>query len=579
MTPQDLMAAVETLAEAPEGITRLKELVLQLAVRGKLVPQDPDDEPASVLLERIAVEKARLVKEGKIRKPKPLPPVSDDEVPFEVPEGWEWCRLCNVTETQTGTTPKKALAAQDGPTIPYLKPAHIGSMWADHSNRIARVAADNTGRIAPAGSTLFVGIGGSIGKCGLANVDVTFNQQVHAATPLLASPRFLLMSLASRDFQRRTAELTSSTAIPIINKSRWERIPIPLPPLDEQHRIVAKVDELMGLLDRLEAARTKREATRIALRDAALAALRDSDTHKDVEVAWNRIAARMDDLFTDPADVDPLRQTVLQLAVRGRLVPQDPEDEPASVLLERIAEEKARLVKEGKIRKPKPLPPVSADEVPFEVPEGWEWCRFGTVTESRLGKMLDKAKNTGTLRSYIRNANLQWFQFVLDDLKRLRLEDEQLDDCTLAAGDLVICEGGEPGRAAVCDNSVAEMVYQKAIHRARPYGCVTSWYLAYILRCDAWSGRLSELFTGATIKHLTGKSLASYTIPLPPLAEQHRIVAKVDELMDLLDKLEQRLTAKTTLHNAFAAAAVHHLDAMSVAKIGHDRLDKSKTAS
>jgi len=252
--------------------------------------------------------------------------------------------------------------------------------------------------------------------------------------------------------------------------------------------------------------------------------------------------------------VQKLRDLILELAVRGKLVPQDPNDEPASVLLERIAAEKARLVAEKKIRKPKALPPIEADEVPFAVPEGWAWCRFATITDSRLGKMLDKAKNRGSLRPYLRNANLQWFRFELDQLKELRLEDSELDECTVATGDLVICEGGEPGRCAVVTDEAAGLVYQKAIHRARPLLGVSTWYLAYLLRCDASSGRLAELFTGATIKHLTGRSLASHTLPLPPLAEQYRIVAKVESLTTLCDQLEQSQTAAMKLQESYSLA-------------------------
>ena len=269
-----------------------------------------------------------------------------------------------------------------------------------------------------------------------------------------------------------------------------------------------------------------------------------------------------------PGGIERLRELVLQLAVRGRLVPQDGEEESASVLLERIAEVKLRLSKEGKRRTPKPLPPIAMEEVPFEIPDHWEWVRLGDITNSRLGKMLDKSKNKGPYRQYLRNANVQWFRFDLSDLLELRLEDTELEEYSVKENDLIVCEGGEPGRAAVCGPNVDGMVFQKALHRVRPWCGMSTWYLAYLFRCDTWSHRINTLFTGATIKHLTGKALATHTVPLPPLSEQYRIVAKVDELMGLMERLEAarrsreivrttgRDTALATLRNAATSEEV-----------------------
>jgi len=568
VTPEELIEAFDTLAEAPNGIERLRELVLQLAVRGKLVPQDPEDEPASVLLERIAEEKERLVREGKIRKRKPLPPVSEDEVPFDVPEGWRWCRLATMVPWDLTDGDWVESKDQD-PTgaVRLTQLADVGmNAFLDKSERFLTTATAtrlNCTYLEP-GDILIARLPRPLGRAcifpGVEQPAITVvDVAIARCREVGPSNRFLVHVLNSHLVRDQVENLAAGTTRKRISTGNLRKTIVPLPPIAEQHRIVVKVDELMTLIDQLEAARNAREDTRAALRDAALAALQDADTPEEVEAAWNRIAERMDDLFTGPADIDPLRQTILQLAVRGRLVPQDPNDEPASVLLERIADEKERLVKEGKIRKPKPLPPVSAVDVPFEIPEGWAWTRFGVITDCRLGKMLDRGKNTGPPRPYLRNANVQWFEFVLDDLKELRLEESELPEYSLAAGDLVICEGGEPGRAAVCDESVSGMVFQKALHRVRPLCGTDSWYLAYVLRCEARSGRLAESFTGATIKHLTGRSLALFSVPLPPLAEQHRIVAKVDELMALLDRLEERLKNKTAAHDAFAAAAVQGL--------------------
>jgi len=563
VTPQDLIAAFDTLAEAPDGMTRLRELVLQLAVRGKLVPQDPEDEPARVLLENVHQQRAALVKAKQIRKSRPQPPVPSETEPWVVPDTWAWTRFGTVTYSRLGKMLDKS--KNTGQLRPYLRNANL--QWftfeLDDLKELRLEDAqleDCTVRV----GDLVICEGGEPGRaavCTLQADGMVYQKALHRARPLADICSWYLAYLLRCDtWSGRLAELFTGATIKHLTGRSLASYAIPIPPLAEQHRIIARVDELMGLLDRLAAARTARDTTRAAARDAALAALREADTPEEVEVAWDRFAERMDDLVREPDDIEPVRQAVLQLAVRGKLVPQDAGDEPASVLLERVAEQRAALVKAKQIRKSRPQPPVPGETEPWEVPDSWAWTRFGTVTDSRLGKMLDKSKNTGPLRPYLRNANLQWFTFELDDLKELRLEEAQLDDCTVRLGDLVICEGGEPGRAAVCTAQADGMVYQKALHRARPLADINSWYLAYLLRCDTWSGRLAELFTGATIKHLTGRSLASYAIPLPPLAEQHRIVARVDELMGLLDRLEARFVSAQGSHGAFASAAVHHLD-------------------
>lgn len=240
-----------------------------------------------------------------------------------------------------------------------------------------------------------------------------------------------------------------------------------------------------------------------------------------------------------PGGVQRLRDLILDIAVRGMLVEQFPDEESPSTDDDTG---------------------VNPESVwPFDVPTRWRWVQMGQITDSRLGKMLDKAKNKGPLRPYLRNANVQWFRFDLSDIHELRLEDEDLDSHTVRQGDLVICEGGEPGRLAICDESIAGMVIQKALHRVRPLAGVDPWYLAYAIRGYAATGFLASFFTGATIKHLTGKALASVPIPLPPLAEQERIVAKVDELMGLCDDLEARQQHRHRVTTSLRTSALHAL--------------------
>jgi type I restriction enzyme S subunit len=243
------------------------------------------------------------------------------------------------------------------------------------------------------------------------------------------------------------------------------------------------------------------------------------------------------DQFADAPDaVVKMRELVLQLAVHGKLVQQKKSDGNA-----------ANIFSEG-------LPPEAAAR--YEIAETWIWIRFAAVGEQRLGKMLDQKGNRGELKPYLRNTNVQWMRFQLDDIKEIRLESDELEEYRLLPGDLLICEGGEPGRCAIWRDADREMYFQKAIHRVRPRKGILSEYLASCLQVDAQTGVLANYFTGATIKHFTGRSLSEYSIPLPPLAEQKRIVAKVDELMALCDRLEAQQQEREARHAALARASL-----------------------
>jgi type I restriction enzyme, S subunit len=256
-------------------------------------------------------------------------------------------------------------------------------------------------------------------------------------------------------------------------------------------------------------------------------------------------------------DTKALRQKILDLAIHGKLVPQDPNDEPASVLLQRIREEKERLIKEGKIKKGKKAVKASeAGQYPYLLPEGWVWTTLGDVAETSLGKMLDKSKKEGQELPYLRNTNVRWHSFEMTDVLKMCFKENEIERFTVKCGDLIVCEGGEPGRCAIWDKEYAIM-YQKALHRIRCCNGVMNRYLAYIFECYAFSHKLRRYFTGSTIKHLTGESLASIIFPLPPLAEQHRIVKEIERWFSLIDKIEN---GKESLKSAVKQAKAKILD-------------------
>ncbi|WP_429100838.1 restriction endonuclease subunit S [Aeromonas veronii] len=533
------------------GIKKLRELILELAVRGKLVPQDPSDEPASVLLERIATEKTRLVKEKKIKKSKALPEIGEKEKLFELPDGWEWCRLSDIAFPQAGFAFKSNGFNEHGEGIPLIRIRDVGQVFSG-----TYYNGEYKPEFVVMRGEYLVSMDGNFRVAPWSGSEALLNQRV---TRLIfffekTAKRFIAESLQLRLISLQGVK--AYTTVDHLSGGQIAESVIAIPPLAEQHRIVAKVDDLMALCDQLELRSESQLAAHQMLVETLLATLTDSADADELAQNWARLSTHFDTLFTTEASIDALKQTILQLAVMGKLVPQDPSDEPASALLERIAAEKALLVKEKKIKKEKPLPMIRAEEQLFELPIGWEWVRFSQVAHSRLGKMLDNAKNIGNELPYLRNTNVQWDLIELDDIKQMKIDDNEKDELALRYGDLLICEGGEPGRCAIWKHHNKEMYFQKALHRARPYQGVMAEYLQICLTNDAATGTLEQYFTGATIKHFVGAKLNEYSIPLPPTAVQKLIVAKVDELTTLCDQLKSRLQTSQQTQLALAESLV-----------------------
>lgn len=527
----------DLIADAPDAVPKMRELVLELAVTGRLVAQDNRDETASSLLESTASERAKLVAAKKI-KSRTTAPVVPHEQPFDVPSSWAWARLSDVGYELGQKVPDKRFTYID-----------VGGIDSD-KGRISDRAETLEPGDAPSRARKLVACGTVIYSTvrpyllNIAIVDQVFDPEPIASTAFgILHPfkgvnnRFLFYWLRSTPFTAYVQSCMKGMAYPAINDENFYSGPIPLPPLAEQKRIVAKVDELMALCDQLEAQQQERKTRHAALTRASLARFADAPTPDNLNF-----------LFHKSYDITPadLRKTILTLAVQGKLVPQDPNDEPAEETLRRCKVELKRWA-------------VAPDEERQVVPDSWTWIRFAGVGEQRLGKMLDAQKNRGELKPYLRNTSVQWMRFELHDVKNMRVEEREVEELRLKTGDLLICEGGEPGRCAIWRDDVSEMYFQKAIHRVRPCYAVSSEYLALNLQIDCANGVLSGFFTGATIKHLTGRSLAAYPIAIPPLAEQKRIVAKVDQLMALVDELEQQLTASRAAGEKLLAALVAEL--------------------
>lgn len=486
MTPHDLLQHLDIIAEAPNGIARLRELVLQLAVRGKLVPQDPEDEPAALLL-------ARRVK-----------PVSPEEQEFDLPSGWAWSSIGLLGELRGGATPSKQNARFWGGSIPWVSPKDMKRDFiADSQDHVTTAAfAGSSDKTIPAGSLLMVVRGMILAHSfptAVTTAEVTLNQDMKALLPFTTkvSPYLLLVTKGlKRQFLSRV-ERSSHGTCKLPTPSLIE-LALPVPPLPEQARIVARVDELMALLDRLEAARNTREATRRALRDSSLAALRDADTPEEIEASWHRVSTHFDALLTTPDDIPPFRQTILQLAVRGHLVRQDPTDEPASSLLGRMAARRTALVEEGGARRGAPLPALGPSDQSFTLPGGWVWCRVDDAFYVS-GGIQKSSKRRPSRRSYpyLRVANVQRGRLDLTEIAHFELFDGELEQMRLAPGDLLVVEGNgsesEIGRCARWNGEIDACVHQNHLIRCRPLQAGIEGFVLLFLNAPAGMDTMKAL--------------------------------------------------------------------------------------
>ncbi|MFQ1763707.1 restriction endonuclease subunit S [Aeromonas veronii] len=540
------------------GIKKLRELILELAVRGKLVPQDPSDEPASVLLEHIAAEKALLVKEGKIKKPKALPEIGEEEKPFELPDGWEWRRLPDICDYSPGKTPSTKNPIYwgdldiDTPWVSISDMQHSGIVNLT-SKKITTRAVDDVFKRGPTpAGTILMSFKLTVGKISYLGFDAYHNEAILSIYPFNGiSKEFLFHFLPSMALRGNTKNAIMGNTL---NAESLSMLQIPIPPENEQHRIVAKVDELMALCDQLELRSESLLAAHQTLVETLLATLTDSCDVDELAQNWARLSTHFDTLFTTEASIDALKQTILQLAVMGKLVPQDPSDEPAPTLLARIAAEKARLVKEKKIKKEKPLPAISEDEKPFELPQGWEWARLGNIGICSTGK----TPSTGNSAFYDGEIPFIGPGQITPSGKLLAAE-KYLSDVGLElsseanAGDiLMVCIGGSIGKSTICDRQIG---FNQQINSIRPILC-DSYFLLAAMTTKAFTNLLLERATGSATPIINRSKWEEIPIPMSPYQEQLRIISRVHELMALCDQLKSRLQTSQQTQLALAESLV-----------------------
>ncbi|HBS7421437.1 TPA: restriction endonuclease subunit S [Klebsiella pneumoniae] len=545
------------------GIKKLRELILELAVRGKLVPQDPNDEPASVLLERIAAEKAELVKQGKIKKQKPLPEISEEEKPFELPAGWEWVRLGTLFNSiQSGGTPSKINPAFWGGDIPWASVKDLGSSQyiSKTQDYITEAGLLSGSKLADTGDVLICTRMG-LGKIAIASCPIAFNQDLKAVK--LTShiiPNFFFNTYSTVKIKG------TGTTVEGIKQEQLVNYITGFPPFNEQNKIVVKVKELMSLCDQLEQHTLTSLDAHQQLVETLLTTLTDSQNADELAENWARISKHFDTLFTTEASIDALKQTILQLAVMGKLVPQDPNDEPASELLKRIAQEKAQLVKDGKIKKQKPLPPVNDEDKLFEIPFNWEHVYLNDICEVITDGTHQTPKYTDRGRPFISAQCVKPFKFMPENCRYVSEEDYQqyIKNRTPEINDILLARvGAGIGECAVIDVNLEFSIYVSTA-LIKPIKChINSNYLCLWLNSPI--GRLfSSRYTygkGVSQGNLNLSLIRTFVISIPPYKEQNLIVEKVRTYLSICEKLKSKIQSaqQTQLHlaDALTEAAIN----------------------
>jgi len=554
MNQETFFENFEVLAEAPNGVQKLRELILQLAVQGKLVPQNPDGEPAFFLVEKIKAERKHLVKEGKIKEDKKLTDINDDEIPTDLPKGWVIERFGKIIYVIRGASPRpkgdpKYFSKEKTPyhwiKISDIRKYAEGWILKDTDEFLTEEGAKKSvylkkgtfilSNSATIGVPTILGINGCIHDGYLAFPHLNENY--------ISIKYFYYFFL---HFQGELKRRAFGGAQLNLNTSIVKSIALPLPPREEQKRIVAKVDQLMALCDELEARQQKKHEQRISLNNAALDKLLTAPTPEEFAQHWQRICDNFDLLYDAPETVGLLRQAILQLAVQGKLMAQDEGDEPAAVLLEKITTEKDGLIKEKIIKKSTPLTPVNKDEFLFQIPESWEWVRFGEATINRDGERIPVSKDERNTREKI--FDYYGASGVIDKI------DNYLFDKPL----LLIGEDG----ANLINRSTPIAFIAKGKYWVNNHAHVLDGisldFLRYLeLYINATD--LTPYVTGTAQPKMNQTKMNSIPTAIPPLVEQKRIVAKVDQLIAFCDELEAGLLQAQTDGGKLMEAVVHHV--------------------
>ncbi|MAA87586.1 MAG: restriction endonuclease subunit S [Haliea sp.] len=536
------------------GIKKLRELILELAVRGKLVEQDPNEEPAEALVEKIAKKRAEFLRARTTKKSVQLPQISREGVPFEAPDGWHWIRLGELTEKiGSGATPRGGKGAYVESGIPFLRSQNI---WNNGFNLqdVAYIPSETHGRMSNThvfpNDILLNITGASLGRCTIAPSDLkTANVSQHVTIIRTIDPlnrRYLHYLILSPYVQSMIWGRQVGMAREGLSKKVLEQFEIPLPPLGEQHRIVQKVDELMALCDRLEQHTSDQLEAHETLVDTLLDILTQSENATELADNWARLAAHFDTLFTTEQSINKLKHSILHLAVTGRLARQDAGDESAAALLQSIENEKAELTKSGAMKRIKHFPPVSLEEHPFRLPNGWRCYRLGALV-SKLGS---GSTPRGGQRAYVdegipflRSQNVWNDGLRLEDIVYISEDTHaRMSNTIVYPQDILLnITGASLGRSTIFPDRIPEANVSQHVTIIRLIEPAMTSFVHLCIKSPLIQSLVWGRQVGMAIEGLSKKVLERFEMPIPPLAEQRRIVQKVDELMALCDQLKERL--------------------------------------
>lgn len=487
---------------------QLKASILQYAMEGKLVKQDPNDEPASELLKRIKNEKAELIREGKIKKSKKLPAISNDEEPFDIPDSWEWIRLGNICEPiRYGFTS----SAKDNGNSKLVRITDIQNNNVNWNNvpfcDVPKVKLKDLQL--KTNDILIARTGGTVGKSfvvkNISEVAVFASYLIRIRLIDNELIDFVKYFLDSPYYWQMISLKQSGTGQPNVNATKLSEILIPIPPLEEQKRIVAKIEKLMPLVD-------------------------------EYAESYNRLQ-KIDNEFEDK-----LKQSVLQYAMEGKLVKQDPSDEPASELIKKIENEKAELVKEGKIKKSKKLPAITDDEKPFDIPDSWEWVRLDSLAQVLNG---DRGKNYPGKEYWIsegipfinagalgeKNINKSKINYISEQRYKL------LRAGFIKNNDILYCLRGSLGKMSISRINIGAIASSVCIIRLFDDRILN--YIWVALSSEFGKYLIKEFENGTAQPNLSANNIKKYYLPIPPLEEQKRIITKTNKLMKSISKISK----------------------------------------
>jgi len=546
---------------AHDGVKKLRELILTLAMEGKLVPQDPNDPPASKLLKEIEIEKKRLAKAGKIRIPRPLQQVNPEEFPFEVPKGWAWVKLGESMLKITDGTHHSPPNGDRGDFL-YISAKNIkdeGVMLSNATFVTRDIHDEIFSRCDPEyGNILYIKDGATTGVVTINNLKEPFSMLSSVA--LLKQPhginnRYLFFALKAPFFYEAMRSGMTGVAITRVTLTKLQEAIIPLAPYEEQLRIVSKIDELMKRCDAFERLRAERDAKRLAVHSGAVHQLLNvADTEGHIQ-AREFLGHHFDELYTVKENVAELRKAILQLAVMGKLVPQDPNDTPASELLKQIEAGKKRRVKEGKIKASRPQAGLPQNEGSYSLPPGWMWTRLNDVLDVRDGTH-DTPKYVEVGYPLVTSKNISSGTLNLNDIFYISEEDHRKisERSRVDRGDILFAMIGSIGNPVIvdCDTefSIKNVALFKYYQSGKPHNRYLHYYLLFAQE------EMKAKSSGAVQSFVSLGFLRNYPFPMPPLQEQHRIVAKIDQLMSMCDNLEQQIDASRQSQSALLNATM-----------------------